>query len=152
MVVNNFQRKGSSSNAQVGNDFEEKVISFFTSQGIILRKSVVVDIGINDYKKPHKYDLGNPSERIIIECKSHTWTSSDNVPSAKITTWDQAMFYFHATPNSYRKIFVVLKDLSLKRKETLCDYYLRRKRHLIPDDVEIWEYDEISHSAICKKR
>ena len=52
------------------------------------------------------------------------------------------MYYFHVCPQGYRKIFIVLKDYNPKKKETLCDYYLRTKDHLIPDDVEIWELDE----------
>ena len=152
MVVNNFQREGSVSNTQVGKDFEDKVKSFFQSQGVFLENDVVIEIGINKHKKEHKFDLGNKNIGMIVECKSHTWTKSDNVPSAKITTWDQAMYYFIASPNNFRKVFMVLKDYSQKRNETLCDYYLRTKRHLIPGDVEFWEFDESSFNAICKKK
>lgn len=151
MVLNNFQREGSTSNTQVGIDFEDNIQLFFEQKGINLHKDISIEIGINKFKKPHKYDLGNPKEKILVECKSHTWTKSDNVPSAKITTWDQAMFYFVATPSGYRKVFIVLRDYSDKRDETLCDYYLRTKRHLIPDDVEIWEFDEIKLEATRKK-
>jgi len=45
----------------------------------------------------------------------------------------------------------VLKDYSNKRDETLCEYYLRVKAHLIPEDVEIWEFDQISLNAKRKK-
>jgi len=64
---------------------------------------------------------------------------------------DQAMYFFHASPAGFRKIFVVLKDISNKRNETLCDYYIRTKNHLLPKDVEIWEYDESENSAERKK-
>ena len=59
-----------------------------------------------------------------------------------MTTWDQAMYFFYVAPTGYRKIFFVLKDYSLKRQETLAEYYVRTKFHLIPKDVEIWEFDE----------
>ena len=52
------------------------------------------------------------------------------------------MYYFLVLPAGYRKIFFVLRDYSLKRKETLAEYYIRTYRHLIPTDVEIWEFDE----------
>ncbi len=39
----------------------------------------------------------------------------------------------------YRKTLYVLK--SLRRGESLADHYIKRFEHLIPDDVEIWEYD-----------
>lgn len=147
----NYQRKGAKSNTQVGDEFEFNVLSFFLAQGIQLSRSFSLPIGISKIKKAHKFDLGSESEKIIVECKSHTWTETGNVPSAKITTWDQAMYYFHASPPGYRKIFLVLKDHSEKRNETLCDYYLRTKLHLIPEDVEIWEFDQGSMGADRKK-
>lgn len=136
-----FQRKGSKSNTHVGKEFEKAAKKFFANQGLLLQKNISINIGING-KKPHKFDLGNPNEKVLIECKSHTWTEGGNVPSAKITNWDQAMYYFHAAPTGYRKIFFVLKDYSAKKQETLSEYYIRTKSHLIPRDVEIWEFDE----------
>jgi len=60
------------------------------------------------------------------------------MPSAKITVWNEAMYYFHLAPTSFRKIFFVLKNV--RRQESWAEYYLRLYRHLIPDDVEVWEY------------
>jgi hypothetical protein len=65
-----------------------------------------------------------------------------NAPSAKLTVWNEAMYYFHASPPEYRKILFVLKHFSDKRKETLGQYYIRTYSHLIPQGVEVWEYDE----------
>ena len=137
-----YQRKGSKSNTDVGNTFKEKVKIFFESQeGITLTRNISVDIGIRSLK-PHKFDLGNLQEKILIECKSHKWTQGGNVPSSKIIAWDQAMFYFHLLRGNYRKIFCVLRDYNIKKDETLAQYYIRTKEHLIPCDVEIWELDE----------
>ena len=147
MNNNNFQREGSVSNAHVGRDFENKVQAYFETQGLELGKNISVSIGVDGKRKPHNFDLGNLDQKIIVECKSHTWTVTENVPSAKITTWDQAMFYFYATPGEFRKLFVVLKHMSPKRNETLCDYYIRIKCNLIPNDVEIWEFDESTNTA-----
>ena len=36
----------------------------------------------------------------------------------------------------------VLRDYSVKRSETLAEYYIRTHSHLIPPDVEMWEFDE----------
>lgn len=148
---NNFQRVGASNNAHVGRDFENKVLAYFFSEGIELEKDIPIEIGIGKIKKAHSFDLGNTQQKIIVECKSHKWTSTDNVPSAKMTTWDQAMYYFLITPSNYRKIFMVLRDHSAKREETLCEYYVRLKPHLIPDDVEIWEFDEETNTAKRRK-
>lgn len=60
------------------------------------------------------------------------------MPSAKLTVWNEAMYYFALTPRRFRKIFFVLKDL--RRTESLAEYYVRLQSHLIPDDVEVWEY------------
>ncbi len=68
---------------------------------------------------------------MIIECKSHKWTSGNNVPSAKMTVWNEAMLYFSLAPESTRKILFVLRDYS-KRNETLAEYYKRLNEHLIP--------------------
>ena len=149
--MKNFQRNGAISNTDVGRDFEAKARAFFAKQGITLQSSISVPIGIEGKTKPHAFDLGDLDQKVIVECKSHTWTESENVPSAKITTWDQAMFFFHAAPKDLRKVFFVLKHYSAKRGATLADYYLRTKEHLIPSEVEFWEYDERTSEAVRKR-
>ncbi len=136
-----FQRKGATSNSQVGSDFEIKAQAFFKQKGMQLTPKFDVEIGINS-KKNHQFDFGSSKEKVLVECKAHTWTEGENVPSAKITTWNQAMFFFHVAPKGYRKILFVQKDFSFKRNETLGQYYVRSNYHLIPEDVEIWEFDE----------
>jgi len=136
-----FQRKGSKSNAHVGRDFEKGVQEYFARQGLLLCSDVAVLIGISG-KKSNAFDLGNQTEMILVECKAHRWTEGDNVPSAKLTVWNEAMFLFHAAPPGYRKLLVVLRDFSSRRNETLGEYYIRTYSHLIPEDVEVWEYDE----------
>ena len=137
-----FQRKGAESNAQVGRDFETIAQQFFAKQGLHLKPGIVVQIGINGLKS-HNFDLGNELEKVLVECKAHTWTEGGNVPSAKLTVWNEAMFFFHTAPSSYRKILFVLRDFSQKRRETLGEYYIRTNFHLIPSDVEVWEFSEI---------
>jgi hypothetical protein len=141
-----FQRKGSESNAHVGREFESWAQAFFATQDIALTPAIAIEIGING-KKAHKFDLGNPHERVLVECKAHTWTESGNVPVAKMTTWNEAMFFFHAAPSEYRKILFVLRDVSSKKKETLAEYYVRTNPNLIPDKVEVWEYDAALQTA-----
>lgn len=142
--MTSFQRVDSISNAHVGRDFEDIAYVYFTEQGYQIIKDVGLPIGL-ERKKNHRFDLGSSSDatdKIIIECKSHRWTSGDNVPSAKLTVWNEAMYYFHLAPPKYRKIFFILRDYSNKRNETLGEYYIRTYGHLIPSDVEIMEYDE----------
>lgn len=136
-----FQRKGAISNAHVGRDFEQKAKLFFSSQEIDLSSGFIVPIGINGHKN-HKFDLGNEKHKIIVECKDHTWTEGKNVPSAKKISWNEAMYLFYAAPSDYRKILFVRRDYSPTRRETLAGYYIRVYNHLIPENVEVWEFDE----------
>src|SRR5262245_22402924 len=136
-----FQRRGATSNTQVGQDFEEMARAFFAATGLVLKLKVSVEIGVDGMKRPHHFDLGCLERRVLVECKSHTWTEGRNVPSAKMTAWNQAMYFFYAAPRDYRKMLFVKRDHCEGRKETLAAYYVRVNRHLIPNDVEIWEYD-----------
>ncbi|MEC8886088.1 MAG: hypothetical protein VX875_03075 [Pseudomonadota bacterium] len=143
-----FQRLGARSNAHVGRDFELIAQRFFASQGINLQRCHAVDIGIGQTKKAHAFDLGCDSQRVLVECKSHRWTAGHNIPNAKLTVWNEAMYYFHAAPSDYRKIMFVLKDLRRGTGESLCSYYLRICGHLVPDGVEFWEYDDSVGAAV----
>lgn len=143
------QRIGALSNAHVGRDFELAAQYFFSSIDIIVKPNLKISLGVGEIKKLHAFDLGCKDQRILVECKSHKWTApNDNVPSAKLTVWNEAMYYFLIAPTGFRKIMFVLKDYSEKRGETLAEYYIRTYMHLIPDDVEIWEFDEKEKKAI----
>ncbi|HWM46188.1 MAG TPA: hypothetical protein VNR11_04665 [Xanthobacteraceae bacterium] len=61
------------------------------------------------------------------------------MPSAKMTVWNEAMYYFHVAPPSYRKILFVLKHF--RKEQSLAAYCLKTHGHLVPADVELWEYD-----------
>jgi hypothetical protein len=143
-----FQRIGSPSNAHVGDAFEILVQRFFAQQGVEVQRDHVVPIGVGLSKKLHAFDLGCSSKKWLVECKSHRWTSGHNIPSAKLTVWNEAMYYFHAAPPEYKKLLVVLKDLRRGTGESLLTYYVRTYGHLVPDGVELWEYDEVVHTAM----
>lgn len=137
---NNFQRENSSSNQKVGNDFEIKAKRHLEKElRQVLTKDFPLRLGVNSSKKERKFDLGNND--IIVECKSHRWTKSDKIPSAKLTVWNEAMFYFYISPKNIRKIFFFERSFSKKRNRTLGEYYISRYLHMIPSDVEMWEYD-----------
>ncbi len=146
---NNFQREGSRSNAHVGATFEKMVLEYFKKN----MKNVSLNYGISlgfDKKKIHKFDLGgteNNGREFVVECKSHKWTSGNNVPSAKLTVWNEAMLYFSLLPKNIEKYFFILKDYSEKRNETLAEYYIRTYGHLVPVGVTIIEYDEMIGKA-----
>jgi hypothetical protein len=143
-----FQRKGAISNSHVGRELETKALAFFARQGLELTLDISIKIGING-QKPHSFDLGSETKKVLVECKAHTWTESGNVPSAKLKAWNEAMLLFHATPTGYRKILFIQHDFNPQKRETLGQYYIRTNSHLIPNDVEIWEFDE--SQGIAKK-
>ena len=149
MDINNFQRVGSVSNAHVGRAFESVAKEFFRQQDILLSSNYSVLVGVRDEKKNHQFDLGSEEPPVLVECKSHRWTASGKVPSAKLTVWNEAMYYFHLAPPGMRKVLFVLRDFTARREESLASYYVRSYGHLIPGDVEILEYDEVNSEAVA---
>ena len=135
------QRVGSISNAHVGAAFEKAALEFFAKKKITLSRNFPLELG-HSRKKVHCFDLGASAPRIIVECKSHRWTEGAKVPSAKMTAWNEAMYYFHLAPTSYRKILFVLHDRRRNTDESLLNYYKRMYSHMIPKGVEFFEFDE----------
>jgi hypothetical protein len=134
-------------NPKKGALFEEAVELFLASQGIRVRRNFPVPIGVGDTKRPRKFDLGSDAPKVVVECKSHSWTEGGNAPSAKMATWNEAMYYFSLLPDEYRKMMFVLLSRFDPESETLLTYYIRRFSHLIPHGVEIWEFDADSATA-----
>lgn len=137
----NFQRVGSISNAHVGRDFERTVAALFRNRGYPVVANFPVRVGHGDRTKVRRFDLGCADPEILIECKSHRWTTGGNSPSAKMTVWNEAMYYFHLAPVSYKKWLCVLADRHVTSGQSLAQHYLRSYDHLVPDGVEILEFD-----------
>jgi len=144
-----FQRIGARSNAHVGRAFEKTAEGFFTEKMGLknLQRNVEISVGF-DEQKPHRFDLVDHEAKVIIECKSHKWTIGGNVPSAKMTTWNEVMLYFSIAPADHRRILFVLRHSRPCNGETLANYYLRTRGHLIPPGVELWEYDKAERNAV----
>jgi hypothetical protein len=144
----NHQRPGAISNAHAGREFEADALTYFTEkEGLKLFSSFEVSLGASGLRKRHRFDFGSNSPSILIECKSHNWTESGNMPSAKITVWNEAMYYFHLAPDHYKKILFVLEARHDRQLETLAEYYVRTNGHLIPKGVAIMEFNPISRTA-----
>jgi hypothetical protein len=144
--TNNFQRRGAISNSHAGREFEEAARLFFMSTGISLTPAFAVEIG-GRIKKRHNFDLGSEDPPILVECKSYTWTETDRSPSAKIRGMNEVMLLFSIAPAHYRKILFVLKHLRRKTGMSLATHFIRGQGHLIPEEVEIWEFDLEAKSA-----
>ena len=142
-MSSNHQRIGSISNAHVGRDFEAIAHAYFQrSEGIALQRDFRVFLGVGSTEKPHRFDLGSDDPPVLIECKSLRWTETGKVPSAKIRSCNEAMYYFHLAPAQYRKVLFMLRSEHPRGSETFAQYYARTQDHLIPPAVTILEYDE----------
>ncbi|MNC58841.1 hypothetical protein D3C75_1086040 [compost metagenome] len=91
--------------------------------------------------KDHKFDLASSDGEIIVEIKNYTWTSGNNVPSAKMSVLNEAVFYLQHAPKNAHKVLVINMDRHYRRNETLAEYYVRTYRHLL-DDVSVMEFDQ----------
>ncbi len=70
------------------------------------------------------------------------------MPSAKLTVWNEAMFYFLLAPAEFKKYMFVLKSAHRKQGDkTLAEYYVEKHGHLVPPDVTIIEYDMATNTA-----
>jgi hypothetical protein len=122
-----------------GKQFETIVLNFLRKHGYPGAESgCSIDIGAR-HKKAHPFDAGIPG-KLAVECKDHAWRANGGVPSAKVSDWNEAMYYFHLLPAKYEQFFFAVKSVNVKG-ETLMEYYVRRCYHLIPPNVRLFEYD-----------
>ena len=140
--MTDFHLVEASSNTQVDINFESTAAQCLAAKGVVVRPRFSVPVGVGLLKKPHMFDFGSEDPPVLVECKSHRWTAGDNAPSAKLTVWNEAMYYFAIAPSGFRRIFLVLRNFSERCRLTLAEYYLHRYSHLVPDGVEFWELDD----------
>ena len=140
-MVDNFRPIDSPSSSKKGADFERAAKKYLQDKcKLFTIRGFGVLLGITT-EKERKFDLGLDDPAILVECKSHTWTRGGDIPSGKMKAWNEAMYYFYLAPKEYRKILFVSRAHSESRQETLAEYYVKTYEHLIPEDVEVWEFD-----------
>lgn len=143
---NPFQRVGAISNTHAGREFQDAVQLFLASIGLVLVPEFPVPVGFST-TKTHRFDFGSEDPPILVECKSFTWTTGGNSPSAKMRGLSEAMLFFSVAPSQYRKLLVMLRHL--RREQSLASNWLRNHRHLVPPGVEIWELDIDTGEGHC---
>ena len=104
-------------------------------------------INIGNPMKEHAFDLANQDRSVVIECKNYTWTKAGNVPSAKISTLNEAVLYFSFLDYNVQKILCLMKSEHPGRKETLAEYYGNTYKHLLRDIIIY----EVSKDGKAKK-
>lgn len=91
--------------------------------------------------KPHRFDCVSQDKKIVIECKYHSWTEGENIPSAKIRTINEAAYYMSFLSQEIRRIIVLKKSVIPSKVETLAEYYYRIIGHLL-GQTEVFEVDD----------
>lgn len=99
-------------------------------------------IPIGNPPKDHRFDLVSTDtcQHYIGECKNYTWTKGGNVPSGKIASANEAVWYLSFLPDEKVRFVVMRKDTRPNKGESLAKYYYRTYRHLLRG-VRIFEVD-----------
>ena len=131
------------SNKPSGNDFSRSVGQYLNHNGFAVRREYEFEVGINSLvKKPHKFDWGN--DILLVECKAYNWLRvRSHYPGGLFATANEAVLYFMAVPKSYRKMLFLWETerRSENDPETFAEYYVRLFQHLIPTDIEVYEFN-----------
>ena len=143
-----------SKNPGVGRKFQNKVKDILEKK-FNQKFETEVPLQIGTPSQDHKFDLvakdtkdNKPS--VVVECKCYTWTKEGNVPSAKMATLDEAVFYFSFLPSETTKLLCMKKAKHKKKKETLTEHFVRLHGHLLKDvvvceisddDIKVIEYN-----------
>lgn len=128
-----------SQNPSIGAQFQEKACEILSKHfQVEFQEEYLIEIG--DPPKGHRFDLASIDLRYVGECKNYSWTTSGNVPSAKMGFMNQAVFYLSLLPKSIARFVVMRKDMHPKRSETLAEYYYRTYHHLL-QGIAVLEVD-----------
>lgn len=105
-------------NSLNGRQFQNSVQAIFNNLfNTSFEQEVAIPIGTPP--KDHKFDLANSDRSVVVECKNYRWTKSGNVPSAKLTGLDEAVFYFNFLPKEHTKKILCIKECIHQEKHLL---------------------------------
>ena len=138
-----------SENPRVGKAFQavvKEVLETYFNCSFVEEQPIL----IGNLPTPHKFDVVSEDGKIIVECKCYTWTEGGNVPSAKLSTLDEAVLYMRSIPVKAKKIIAIKLAYNKKGTATLAEYFCDKKAHLL-EDVEIWEVDEHGDFRILRE-
>ena len=130
----------SKSNKKKGDDFRDFAKPIL-EEALKTKLRPEQKISIGNPEKEHAFDLVNPDNSIVIECKNYSWTKSNRKPSAKISTLNEALLYFSFLGRDIRKILCINNNESSEKPETLAEYYVRNYGFLLRD-VIVYEISE----------
>jgi len=128
-----------SMNTAKGRDFQ-KIAAELLKQHFKIGFHIEYPVPIGDPPKEHRFDLVSDDQQYVGECKNYSWTEGGNVPSAKIGFINESVFYLQHLPKEKKRFVILRKDVNIKHKESLAEYYYRINRHLL-NGVFIIEID-----------
>ena len=134
--------KKNSDNLRRGREFQATVAAALEKHwGVPFDMEVAYPIG--NPAKAHRFDLVSTNRKYVGETKSYTWTETGNMPSAKVTCINEAVFYLSHLPSDLTRFVAMLRDVRPRTGEPLADYYYRTYRHLL-NGVLILEIDPVA--------
>ena len=124
------------SNHKIGKEFEDLSCKVLTEHfhTAFSDGPAKICIGTNE-KKEHDFDLASADQSIVVECKAYTWTEGDKKPSGKMSTLNEALFFFSFLPEDTIKILCIKKEVNPKQKKSLAEYYVSQYGHIIGDVI-----------------
>ena len=87
--------------------------------------------------RTHKFDFSSGDERIVVQCKSLTWTESGHYPSGKVAEARQALQMLQES-NGFRKIIVFDEHLNHKG-QSFVEVFVRRNKDSL-SGIEVWQH------------
>lgn len=128
-----------SMNTGKGRDFQ-KLAALIIGDYFGVRFTLEQPIPIGIPPKNHKFDLVSEDQQYIGESKNLSWTEGGNIPSAKMESINEAVFYLQHIPKDKKRFVVMRRDIDDKHSESLAEYYFRIDKHLL-NGVLIIEID-----------
>ena len=141
--------RGTEFENRVGDYFREKLSGFELEQN---KKTGKIKLKANNIEGAHIFDIISKKYKLLIECKRHSWTSGNHSPSAKLSIWNEAMYYFYLANrinDEYTNILCVECSTNLEGR-SLADLYVKNKEHYIPDRTYIIEFGAKGEKPVVK--
>jgi hypothetical protein len=118
-------------------DFERLAGEFFANEsGIRLLPQWPVHL---KNRMTHKFDFSSENERLVVQCKSLTWTKSQHYPSGKVAEAQRAIHMLQES-SALRKI-VVFDDHLNQKGQSFVEVFVRRNKDSL-SGVEVWRHHD----------
>ena len=131
-----------------GIQFENYIESKLRSRSDISNLKKHPEILLNGACKHHfDFECSKNEETIVIECKHYDYTSEGNVPSGKISTLNEAVFFLEKLNPEIKKVLCLNKSAQADSSgRTLAERYVEKYSSLM-EDILVYEVDTAARTA-----